>query len=101
MFGYRARIGFISPSVMELRAYDFYRIVPPGIGMIAVTCMVEGWEEKAYKEALAKVEACARELSRRYCDFVVHAGAPLVLSQDKGYESQLIETLQQITGVPC
>lgn len=101
MFGYRARIGFIAPSVIELRAYDFYRIVPPGVGMIAVTCMVEGWEEEAYKEALAKVEACARELSRRFCDFVVHAGAPLVLSQEKGYESQLLNTIQEITGVPC
>ena len=101
MFGYRARIGFISPSVIELRAYDFYRIVPQGVGMIAVTCMVEGWEEEAYKEALAKVEACAHELSRRFCDFVVHAGVPLVLSQKKGYESQLVKTLQEITGVPC
>jgi maleate isomerase len=101
MFGFRARIGFISPSVIELRGYDFYRIVPKGVGMIAVTCMVEGWENEAYKEALGKVEDCARELSRRCCDFVVHAGAPLVLSQEKGYESRLIEKLQEITGVPC
>jgi hypothetical protein len=28
MFGYRARVGYISPSVMELNAYDFYHIVP-------------------------------------------------------------------------
>ena len=101
MFGYRARIGFISPSVIELRGYDFYRIVPPGVGMLAVTCMVEGWKEEAYKEALAKVEACARELARRSCDFVVHAGAPLVLTQGKGYETSLIESIQAITGVPC
>jgi maleate isomerase len=101
IFGYRARIGFISPSVIELRGYDFYRIVPQGVGMIAVTCMIEGWEQEAYKEALTKVEACARELGRRSCDFVIHAGAPLVLSQEKGYESQLIKTLQEITGVPC
>lgn len=101
LFGSRARIGFISPSVIELRGYDFYRIVPKGVGMIAVTCMVEDWKEAAYKEALAKVEACAVELSRRSCDFVVHAGAPLVLSQEKGYESRLIESLQKITGVPC
>jgi maleate isomerase len=101
MFGYRARIGFISPSVIELRGYDFYRIVPPGVGMIAVTCMVEGWKEEAYKEALAKVEACAQELRRRSCDFVIHAGAPLVLSQGKGYEASLIESIQATTGVPC
>ena len=101
MFGYRARIGYISPSVIELNAYDFYRIVPKGVGMIGVACMVGGWKEDAYKQALAQVEACAKELSRRFCDFVIHGGAPLVLSQGKGFETSLIEKLQTITGVPC
>ena len=72
MFGYRARIGYISPSVIELNAYDFYRIVPPGVGLIAVACMVEGWKEDAYKRALSQVETCARDLARRSCDFVIH-----------------------------
>lgn len=101
MFGYRARIGYISPSVIELNAYDFYRIVPKGVGMIGVACMVGGWKEEAYKQALAQVEACAEELRRRFCDFVIHGGAPLVLSQGKGFETSLIEKLQTITGVPC
>jgi maleate isomerase len=101
MFGYRARIGYISPSVMELNGYDFYRIVPEGVGLIAVTCMVEGWKEDAYKKALAQVEACARELGRRSCDFVIHGGAPLVLSQGKGFETKLLRQLQELTGAPC
>ncbi|MGH7771101.1 MAG: maleate cis-trans isomerase family protein [Candidatus Binatia bacterium] len=101
MFGYRARIGYISPSVIELNAYDFYRIVPKGVGMIGVACMVGGWKEDAYKQALAQVENCAKELSRRFCDFIIHGGAPLVLSQGKGFEARLIEKLQTITGVPC
>jgi maleate isomerase len=101
MFGYRARIGYISPSVIELNVYDFYRIVPKGVGLIAVTCMVEGWEEDAYKKALSQVESCARELARRSCDFVIHGGAPLVLSQGKGFETELLGQLQKIIGVPC
>ena len=101
MFGYRARIGYISPSVIELNAYDFYRIVPKGVGLIAVACMVGGWKEEAYKQALAQVEACAKELSRRFCDFIIHGGAPLVLAQGKGFEANLLEKLQTITGVPC
>jgi maleate isomerase len=101
MFGYRARIGYISPSVIELNAYDFYRIVPKGVGLIAVACMVGGWKEDAYKQALAQVEACAKELSRRFCDFIIHGGAPLVLAQGKGFEANLLEKLQTITGVPC
>jgi maleate isomerase len=101
MFGYRARIGYISPSVIELNAYDFYRIVPKGVGLIAVACMVEGWREDAYQRALSQVESCARELARRSCDFVIHGGAPLVLSQGKGFETKLLTQLQQLTGVPC
>jgi len=101
MFGYRARIGYISPSVIELNAYDFYRIVPQGVGLIAVACMVEGWKEDAYKRALSQVETCARELARRSCDFVIHGGAPLVLSQGKGFETKLLAQLQEIIGVPC
>ena len=101
MFGYRARIGYISPSVIELNAYDFYRIAPRGVGMIGVACMVGGWKEEAYKQALAQLEACANELGRRFCDFIIHGGAPLVLSQGKGFETALIEKLRTITGVPC
>lgn len=101
MFGYRARIGYISPSVIELNAYDFYRIVPDGVGLIGVACMVGGWKEEAYKEALAQVDSCANELARRFCDFVIHGGAPLVLSQGKGFETKLVERLETMTGVPC
>lgn len=101
MFGYRARIGYISPSVIELNAYDFYRIVPNGVGLIAVACMVEGWKEDAYKKALSQVESCARDLARRSCDFVIHGGAPLVLSQGKGFEMKLLAQLKEIIGVPC
>ena len=49
MFGWRARIGYLCPSVFEMIAYDFYRIVPPGVGMIGVTCMIEGWQADAYR----------------------------------------------------
>ena len=41
MFGWRARIGDLCPSVFEMIAYDFYRIVPPGVGLIGVTCMID------------------------------------------------------------
>lgn len=101
MFGYRARIGYISPSVIELNGYDFYRIVPDGVGMIAVACMVGGWNDEAYKVALKRVDECAHELKRRSCDFIIHDGAPLVLSQGKGFETKLIQELEAITGVPC
>jgi hypothetical protein len=53
-------------------------MAPQGVGLIAVTCMVGGWKEEAYREALDRVEACSRELGRRFCSNVIHGGAPLV-----------------------
>ena len=65
MFGFRGRIGYISPSIIELNAYDFYRIAPEGLGLIAVTCMVEGWKEDAYRVALDRVERALKRWKAR------------------------------------
>ena len=56
MFGWRARIGYLCPSVFEMIAYDFYRIVPPGVGLIGVTCMIDGWQAEAYRTGLARID---------------------------------------------
>jgi len=63
--------------------------------------MVGGWKDEAYKQALAQVVACAKELGRRSCDFIIHGGAPLVLTQGKGFELSLIEKVMNISGTPC
>jgi maleate isomerase len=101
MFAWRARIGYLCPSVFEMIAYDFYRIVPPGVGMIGVTCMIDGWQADAYKTGLARIEECAKELGRRKCDFIIHAGVPLVVSQGKGYEREVISKIEALAQVPA
>jgi maleate isomerase len=101
MFGWRARIGYLCPSVFEMIAYDFYRIVPPGVGMIGVTCMIEGWKKEAYRTGLDRIEEAAKELGRRNCDFVIHAGVPLIVSQGLGFENKVIEKIESLTDVPA
>ncbi|MGH9820403.1 MAG: maleate cis-trans isomerase family protein [Pyrinomonadaceae bacterium] len=82
-------------------AYDFYRIVPPGVGLIGVTCMIEGWQGDAYTKGLERVEECARELARRKCDFIIHAGVPLVVSQGIGFERELVGQIERLANVPA
>jgi maleate isomerase len=101
MFVWRARIGYLCPSVFEMIAYDFYRVVPPGVGMIGVTCMIDGWQADAYRTGLARIEECAIELSRRKCDFIIHAGVPLVVSQGNGYEREVINKIETLTKTPA
>jgi maleate isomerase len=101
MFGWRARIGYLCPSVFEMIASDFYRIVPPGVGLIGVTCMIDGWQADAYKTGLARIAECATELGRRKCDFIIHSGVPLVVSQGKGYEREVISEIETLTNAPA
>ncbi len=101
MFGWRARIGYLCPSVFEMIAYDFYRIVPLGVGLIGVTCMIDGWRDDAYRKGLARLEECAKELGRRNCDFIIHAGVPLVVSQGIGYEREVIKQVERLANVPA
>lgn len=101
MFGFQGRIGYLCPSVFETIAYDFYRIAPPGVGLIGVTCMIEGWTRASYEKGLMRMEACATELARRRCDFVVHAGVPLVVSQQIGFEQEIIRKVSTLTNAPA
>jgi maleate isomerase len=101
MFGWRARIGYICPSVFEMIAHDFYRIAPPGVGLVGVTCMIEGWRGDAYRKGLETLEECAKELARRRCDYIIHAGVPLVVSQELGFEREVATKIESVTGVPA
>jgi maleate isomerase len=101
VFAWRARIGYLCPSVFEMIAYDFYRIAPPGVGLIGVTCMIDGWQADAYRIGLARIEECARELGRRKCDFIIHAGVPLVVSQGAGYEREVINKIEALARTPA
>ena len=41
------------------------------------------------------------ELGRRKCDFIIHAGVPLVVSQGKGYEREVISKIETLTNAPA
>jgi maleate isomerase len=99
-FGWHARIGYICPSVFEMIAYDFYRIAPSGIGLIGVTCMIEGWSAAAYKKGLDQIKGCAAELGRRQCDFIIHSGVPLVVTQGEGFAEEVVNQIEAVSGTP-
>ena len=55
MFGWRKRIGYIGPTVMEVVPYEFYRFAPDGVGLVGVTCNIDDWSAEWFDRALAQV----------------------------------------------
>jgi maleate cis-trans isomerase len=101
MFGARKRIGYISPSVLEVVPYDFYRFAPDSVGLVGVTCNIDDWTEAHFERALGQVKDAAGYLGARKVDFVIHGGGPLVVARGKGYEDQIVADIEAIAKVPA
>jgi maleate cis-trans isomerase len=101
MFGSRKRIGYISPSVLEVVPFDFYRFAPEGIGLVGVTCNIDDWTQPHFERALGQVKEAAGYLGARKVDFVIHGGGPLVVARGKGYEDQIVQDIEAIAKVPA
>jgi len=57
-FGWRKRIGLLSPTVIETAAYDFYRLAPDGVSMCATTSNIEQSASKGAGERTSLHEPC-------------------------------------------
>ncbi|MGH9088862.1 MAG: maleate cis-trans isomerase family protein [Acidimicrobiales bacterium] len=101
MFGWRRRIGYISPGALEISVYDFYQIAPEGVGLVALSLPIGGWEVGEYSKNLEPVEDAAAYLARRHVHMIVHAGAPPVASRGAKFMSELVDRMTMRTGLPA
>ena len=101
MFGSRKRIGYISPSVLELVPFDFYRFAPEGVGLVGVTCNIDDWTAEHFERALGQVKEAAGYLGARKVNFIVHGGGPLVVARGKGYEEAIVRDIEAVAKVPA
>lgn len=101
MFGWRKRVGYISPTVMEVLPYEFYQFAPPGVGLVGVTCNIDDWRPEEFEKGLAQVKQAAGYLGSRSVDFVIHGGGPLVVARGPGYEEIIVREIEEASGVPA
>jgi maleate cis-trans isomerase len=101
MFGSRARIGYISPTVMEVLPYEFYKFAPEGVGLVGMTCGIDDWRADEFEKGLAQVKGAASYLGSRNVNFIIHGGGPLVVARGKGYENTIVSEIESITGIPA
>jgi maleate cis-trans isomerase len=101
MFGWRKRIGYIGPTVMEVVPFDFYRYAPDGIGLVGVTCSVEDWSSDKFEKEIGQITTAAAYLGARAVDFIIHGGGPLTAARGKGYEDTIIKEIEAAAKVPA
>jgi maleate isomerase len=101
-YGWRARIGFVTPSPgVENNAYEFYQMVPSGVVAVLTSLGVHGLSQDQYDMGLSRMPFALEEMKRRGVDVVVQAGVPLVVTHGWGYETTLLEEIRTHTSIPA
>src|SRR5438034_6481636 len=101
-FGWRKRIGLLSPTVIETAAYDFYKLAPDGVSMCATTSNIEHWNKDNFKaHVLDPLVTAVQYLASRNVDFIIHTGMPVVTTRGKGFEDELVKQITDTTGLPA
>lgn len=100
MFGNRKRIGYISPTVMEIVPYEFYQFAPEGVGLVGVTCNIDDWSAAYFDKALSEVTTAATYLGSRGVDYVIHGGGNLVAARGRDYENVIVRDIEAAAKVP-
>jgi maleate isomerase len=101
-FGWRKRIGLLSPTVIETAAYDFYRVAPDGVSMCATTSNIDHWNKENFQQhVIDPLVTAVKYLASRHVDYIVHCGMPVVTTRGKGFEEELVQQITDSTGLPA
>jgi maleate isomerase len=99
MSGWKARIGYLSPSVFETPS-DWDLILPKGFTVVASGLNVQAHTTEEFNKAIEALEAGLGIFSAEECDVILLAG--ITLGTQRGYqaEQEVVSQLSQRVGLP-
>jgi maleate isomerase len=100
-YGWRARIGFITPSPgHENNAYEFYLMAPDGVTICLTSLRVMALTQEQYSGAVDRIESAVAEMVSRKVDAMVQAGVPLTVTKGWEFHKQLTAQVAGLTNIP-
>lgn len=102
IYGWRARIGNISPTATaEIFPYEFYRAAPDGVTVAMANLVIRDAREPAEVEASwARFDTAIEDLKQSHVDHLTLSGAPLVLAKGVARHAELLQYLGERASVP-
>lgn len=100
MYGWRARIGKVEPSRGDTYQYEFYQMAPKGVVLVVSIIGLFNLTKEELSAAYLKYKAAARELAQVGVDVIALGGSPLFQLQGFGSDREMIQDVEQETGIP-
>ena len=102
MYGWRARIGNISPTACaEILPYEFYRVAPDGVTFVTTNLVIRDARETSQVAASwDRFDTAFEDLLHTRVDHITLSGAPLVLANGVERHNDLLRTFRGRYPVP-
>lgn len=98
--GYRARIGFLSPGLVdETLSAQFYRMAPPGVTMVRTSLELRDVTVGEVEGAVRRAESAARELAKFKPGCIAMGGSPTVAVGGFGSDKILVDAIERASGI--
>ncbi|MBX5493663.1 MAG: hypothetical protein IRZ14_21140 [Chloroflexi bacterium] len=103
LYGWRARIGHVSPAILDTSAEECRKLLPPGVLHVGLTISlpVQTLTPEALAQARGLIVDAARRLAAEEVQAIVAGGAPATAGQGPAADRELLAALRAATGLPC
>ena len=101
MYGWRARIGFINPSMTaETMIQEFPMVAPPGVALVMTILQIQHLVRDDIGKSLNLVKAAAAELARAKVSAIVLGGSPPITYGGFGFDKEIARQIAEVTSIP-
>ncbi|MFH1123407.1 MAG: hypothetical protein V1758_07060 [Pseudomonadota bacterium] len=101
MYGWRGKIGFISPIVAETSIRAFYEMLPEGVAIVLTCLSIQDFDKDEFKSSKAMIDRAAEDLARAKVDCLIVGGAPLVWALDGyGSDKAIVDRIEEKWHIP-
>jgi len=100
MYGNRARIGLIVPSINDVIEPEFNAMRPDGVSVHSTRVLLTEGTIEGLKKMSEGTEEAARLIAGAGVNVIAYACTTGSLLKGPGWDQELINTIERITGVP-
>jgi len=99
MYGWRAKIGRISPSPETVGCEEWRRALPEGVCLVETRTLLHDVTVEGLAETVKQVERAALELASAEVDVILQAGTAIAFFRGFGHDRELSERISATTGI--
>lgn len=77
MYGWRGRLGHVSPAIHDTTGLEFHKLLPDGVMLVVTTLNIQNLVEAEFERAFSIMEQGALMLAREEVGAIIVGGDPV------------------------